>query len=67
MAEVRKMTAGVQAEVRDAFAEGPPTFPAPPPSGSAAPASTETPGTGPATSGQSDVAVTRESDPPASA
>lgn len=40
MSELRRVTSGVQAEVREAFAEAPPTYPKPPPpAGGAAAAS----------------------------
>lgn len=42
MAELRRVTSGVQAEVRDAFAE-PPTYPAPPPAATSTDAKTPAP------------------------
>ena len=70
IAELRRVTSGVQAEVREAFAEQPPTYPKPP---SPPP---ETPGTAvaeatdpggrplPDTPEEAEVAVVREPDPP---
>ncbi|HVM02053.1 MAG TPA: twin-arginine translocase TatA/TatE family subunit [Acidimicrobiales bacterium] len=72
LAELRRVTAGVQAEVRDAFAE-PPTYPRPPtvPDAGADPGA-GTPGPSgagespslPRSPEQAEVAVSREPDPP---
>lgn len=64
MAEFRRVSSSVQAEVREAFAESPPTYPAPAqpstgPDGAVA--------TRPSSPEQSEVAVVREPDPPPSA
>lgn len=61
MAELRRMTSGVQAEVRDAFSE-PPTYPAPPPATDGPAAHTP-----PSSPEQAEVTVVREPDPPTSA
>jgi Tat protein translocase TatB subunit len=61
MAELRRMTSGVQAEVRDAFAE-PPTYPSQAPVNSGG--STSNP---PSSPEQADITVVREPDPPPSA
>ncbi|MGH9152021.1 MAG: Sec-independent protein translocase subunit TatA/TatB [Acidimicrobiales bacterium] len=72
LAELRRVTAGVQAEVRDAFAE-PPTYPKPPPdpdagtnhgAGTPRPAGTGTSPSLPDSPEQAEVAVAREPDPP---
>lgn len=64
MAELRRVTSGVQAEVRDAFAEAPPTYPTPPPPSTGADG-TAVPG--PSSPDQSEIVVAREPDPPPSA
>ena len=70
IAELRRVTSGVQAEVREAFAEQPPTYPkpaSPPPAtaGTAVPEATD-PGGRPLPDApeQAEVAVVREPDPP---
>ena len=71
LAELRRVSSGVQAEVRDAFSE-PPTYPKPPPAPTDADAGL-VPGTRPASGGEPgapaapEVAVAREPDPPAHA
>jgi len=64
MAELRRVSSSVQAEVRDAFAEAPPTYPTGPfaSTGSGAPSAP-----GPSSPEQSEVVVVREPDPPPSA
>lgn len=73
LAELRRVSSGVQAEVRDAFAEAP-SYPKPPPSPTDA--TTAAPGNGrapqaqphpPAPPGPVEATVVREPDPPASA
>ena len=78
LAELRRVSAGVQSEVRDAFAEPPPTYPKPPATadvpgttlaGTAvdAPgttASPDTPSRLPDSPEQAEVVVVREPDPP---
>ena len=79
LAELRRVSAGVQSEVRDAFAEPPPTYPKPPaapdvpgttPVGAAvdAPAGTtaspDAPSRLPDSPEQAEVVVVREPDPP---
>lgn len=74
MAELRRVTSGVQAEVRDAFSE-PPTYPTPPPAASATPGTTarvapptnDGPPAHPTSPEQTEVIVIREPDPPQSA
>ncbi|HEX2700233.1 MAG TPA: twin-arginine translocase TatA/TatE family subunit [Acidimicrobiales bacterium] len=63
LAEVRRVTSGMQAEVRDAFAEAP-TYPTPASSPAPDGASTHAP---PSSPEHSEVAVVREPDPPPSA
>lgn len=63
MAELRRMTSGVQAEVRDAFAE-PPTYPTPPPATTDPPSPAAAPRRLP---DQPEPLVVREPDPPPSA
>ena len=71
LAELRRMSSGVQAEVREAFAE-PPTYPKPPPSptdvsgGELASGSTP-PGGLPDSPEQAEVAVVRERETPPTA
>ena len=71
MAELRRVTSGVQAEIRDAFVEQPPTYPTPPPAppAAAAPATPAPPGGTarpdlPDSPEQAEVVVSREPDPP---
>ena len=60
--ELRRVTSGVQAEVRDAFAEPPPSFPRPQePSATDVPPTSTLPAPGPE---QDEVVVVREPDPP---
>ena len=63
MAELRRVSSGVQAEMRDAFAE-PPTYPTP----SSAPSTLDgaRPHLPPSSPEQAEVAVVREPDPPQS-
>lgn len=61
LAEVRRMTAGVQAEVRDAFAEAP-SYPRPAP-----PAADGSTGAPAPPADQAQPVVSREPEPPASA
>ncbi|MFP5376390.1 MAG: twin-arginine translocase TatA/TatE family subunit [Acidimicrobiia bacterium] len=72
LAELRRVTTGVQAEVRDAFAE-PPTYPRPPTgpdagtdhgAGRPGPAGAGEPPPLPDSPEQAEVAVSREPDPP---
>lgn len=64
MAEFRRVSSGMQAEVREAFAESPPTYPTPaqPSTGSDATVAPR-----PSSPEQSEVVVVREPDPPYSA
>ncbi|HVM05990.1 MAG TPA: Sec-independent protein translocase protein TatB [Acidimicrobiales bacterium] len=78
LAELRRVSAGVQSEVREAFAEPPPTYPKPPatPDGPGAtlagtaldaPGTTAPPGTpsrSPGSPEQAEAVVVREPDPP---
>ena len=79
LAELRRVTAGVQSEVRDAFTEPPPTYPKPPPAtpdlpGTAVPgasvpaagttAAADAPLRLPDSPEQAEVVVVREPDPP---
>lgn len=61
MAELRRMTSGVQAEVRDAFSEVP-TYPSPQAPSDGAPTSSP-----PSSPEQAEITVVREPDPPPSA
>lgn len=81
LAELRRVSAGVQSEVREAFAEPPPTYPKPPPTPEvpgatlagtavASPGSTgppDPPSRLPESPEQAEVVVVREPDPPQSA
>lgn len=58
LAELRRVSAGVQSEVRDAFAEPPPTYPKPPP------AAPDSPSLSPGPPDDADLVVVREPDPP---
>lgn len=62
MAELRRVTSGVQTEVRDAFAE-PPSYPRP----AAGPTDGERASAPPSSTEQPEVVVVREPEPPASA
>lgn len=79
LAELRRVSAGVQSEVREAFAEPPPTYPKPPPATPEVPGATlagtavDAPGTtappdapprSPGSPEQAEVVVVREPDPP---
>ena len=66
MAELRRVTSGVQAEVRDAFAEAPPTYPTPP-AASTGSDTAAAPRRLPDHPEQAEVTVVREPDPPPSA
>lgn len=65
LAELRRMTSGVQAEVRDAFAD-PPTYPKPPPAPTDADVATGSigPASQPSPAAPTEVTVAREPDPP---
>lgn len=64
MAELRRMTSGVQAEMRDAFSEAPPTYPSQPPAPAGGTESAHTP---PSSPEHAEITVVREPDPPKSA
>lgn len=64
MAELRRVTSGVQAEVRDAFSEVP-SYPTPPPPAPAV--SDGTPAPPPSSPQEAEVMVAREPEPPQSA
>ena len=70
LAELKRVTSGVQAEVRDAFSEQPPTYPktvppSPDTAGTAVPEATDAGGRPlPDAPEQAEVAVVREPDPP---
>lgn len=70
IAELRRVTSGMQAEVRDAFADQPPTYPkspSPPPDAPGTAVADATDATGrplPDAPDEAEVAVVREPDPP---
>lgn len=70
VSELKRVTSGVQAEVRDAFADQPPTYPKPTPpppdtAGTAVPEATDAAGRPlPDAPEQAEVAVVREPEPP---
>lgn len=79
LAELRRVSAGVQSEVREAFAEPPPTYPKPPPATPEVPGATlagtavdppgatappDAPPRSPGSTEQAEVVVVKEPDPP---
>ena len=72
LAEVRRMSSGLQSEVRDAFAEQPPTYPSTRTDAAALPAdggepAAPSPLSPPSPPDQGEVTVVRDADPPPSA